>query len=185
MLSRPLAETPRAAVVKGPGMTLLQFEAIRSEHPVDLIERLAAHNQWPFDRDEEDEISITVAGGWTDYNVAFTWLEDLEAVHVACAFELKTPSARKAEIIALISLINEQLWLGHFDIWPDDGVVMFRHAIVLSGGAELNGQQCQTVLTSAVRACERYYQAFQFVVWAGKTSREAIETVMLETKGEA
>ena len=62
---------------------------------------------------------------------------------------------------------------------------MFRHAIVLSGGAELNGPQCQTVLTSAVRACERYYQAFQFVVWAGKTSREAIETVMLETKGEA
>jgi hypothetical protein len=166
-------------------MTLLQFEATRSEHPVDLIERLAAHNQWPFDRDEEDEISITVAGGWTDYNIAFTWLEDLEAVHVACAFDLRTPSARKAEIIALISLINEQLWLGHFDIWPDDGVVMFRHAIVLSGGAELNGQQCQTVLTSAVRACERYYQAFQFVVWAGKTSREAIETVMLETKGEA
>ncbi|VTZ51007.1 conserved hypothetical protein [Methylocella tundrae] len=166
-------------------MSLLQFEAVRSEHPVDLIERLAAHNQWPFDRDEEDEISITVAGSWTDYNVAFTWLEDLEALHVACAFDLKAPSARKAEVVALISLINEQLWLGHFDIWPDDGVVMFRHAIVLSGGAELNGHQCQTVLTSAVRACERYYQAFQFVVWAGKNGREAIETVMLETKGEA
>ncbi len=166
-------------------MTLLQFEAVRSEHPVDLIERLAAHNQWPFDRDEEDEISITVAGGWTDYNVAFTWLEDLEALHVACAFDLKAAAARKGEVAALISLINEQLWLGHFDVWPDDGVVMFRHAIVLAGGAELNSHQCQTVLTSAVRACERYYQAFQFVVWAGKTSREAIETVMLETEGEA
>ena len=166
-------------------MSLLQFEAVRAEHPVDLIERLASHNQWPFDRDAEDEISITVAGGWTDYNVAFTWLEDLEALHVACAFDLKPPSSRKAEIGALISLINEQLWLGHFDIWPEDGVVLFRHAIVLSGGAELNGHQCQTVLTSAVRACERYYQAFQFVIWAGKSGRQAIATVMLETEGEA
>ena len=166
-------------------MSLLQIEALRNEHPVDLIERLAAQNQWPFDRDEDDEISITVAGGWTDYNVAFTWLEDLEALHVACAFDLKAPAARKGEVSALIGLINEQLWLGHFDIWPDDGVVMFRHAIVLSGGAELNGHQCQTVLTSAVRACERYYQAFQFVVWAGKNGREAIQTAMLETMGQA
>ncbi|PNG25843.1 YbjN domain-containing protein [Methylocella silvestris] len=166
-------------------MSLTQFEAVRSEHPVDLIERLAAHNQWPFDRDEEDEICITVAGCWTDYNVAFTWLEDLESLHVACAFDLKAPSARRSEIIALICLINEQLWLGHFDIWTNDGIVMFRHAIVLSGGADLNGHQCQTVLTSAVKACERYYQAFQFVVWAGKNGREAIETVMFETQGEA
>jgi hypothetical protein len=37
---------------------------------------------------------------------------------------------------------------------------MFRHAILLAGGAELNGDQCQTVLASAVRACERYYQGF-------------------------
>ncbi|WP_395667138.1 YbjN domain-containing protein [Methylocella sp.] len=166
-------------------MSLLHFEAVRSEHPVDLIERLAALNEWPFDRDEEDEISITVAGSWTDYNVAFTWLEDLEALHVACAFDLKPPAARRPEVAALISLVNEQLWLGHFDLWPGEGLVMFRHAIVLSGGADLNGPQCQTVLTSAVRACERYYQAFQFVVWAGKSAPQAIETVMLETKGEA
>jgi hypothetical protein len=166
-------------------MSLLQFEAPRTEHPVDIIERLAAHNRWPFDRDEEDEISISVAGSWTDYNIAFTWLSELEALHVACAFDLKAPTLRRIELISLISLINEQLWIGHFDLWPNDGVVMFRHALLLAGGAALNGQQCQTVLASAVRACERYYQAFQFVVWAGKSGREAIDTVMLETKGEA
>ncbi|WP_374306011.1 YbjN domain-containing protein [Methylocella sp.] len=166
-------------------MSLTHFDAVRSEHPVDLIERLASLNQWPFDRDEEDEISITVSGGWTDYNVAFTWLEDLEALHVACAFDLKAPGARRGEVGALIALVNEQLWLGHFDHWVEDGIVMFRHAIVLAGGADLNGPQCQTVLTSAVRACERYYQAFQFVVWAGKSGREALESAMLETQGEA
>ena len=62
---------------------------------------------------------------------------------------------------------------------------MFRQAILLGGGAELNGDQCQTVLASAVRACERYYQAFQFVVWGGQTGTEAIGTVMLETQGRA
>ncbi|MGH6836366.1 MAG: YbjN domain-containing protein [Methylocella sp.] len=164
-------------------MPLLQRD--RAENPLDIIEKIAAHNHWSFDREEEDEISILVAGGWTEYNMAFTWLAEVEALHVACAFELKVPAARLLELASLVSLINEQLWIGHFDIWPHDGVIMFRHAILLAGGAELNGDQCQTVLASAVRACERYYQAFQFVVSAGKTGPEAIGSIMLETQGRA
>lgn len=166
-------------------MSPLQLEAPRIEHPVDTIERLAAHNQWAFDRDDEDEISISVAGSWTDYNIAFTWLAELEALHFACAFDLKVPPSRRSELIALIALINEQLWIGHFELWPNDGLILFRHALLLAGGAEVNGHQCQTVLASAVSACERYYQAFQFVVWAGKNGSEALSTVLFETKGEA
>jgi hypothetical protein len=164
---------------------LSQIEITQTENPVDQIERIASHNQWAFDRDEEDEISIAVAGTFTEYNIAFTWLSDIEALHVACAFDLKVPPARRGEALALIALINEQLWIGHFDIWPQDGVIMFRHAILLAGGAALNPQQCEAALTNAVAACERYYQSFQFVVWAGKRSREALDAAMLETKGEA
>ncbi|HYP57506.1 MAG TPA: YbjN domain-containing protein [Beijerinckia sp.] len=166
-------------------MSLSHFAVERNEHPVDLIERLAAQNQWSFDRDDEDEISISVAGDWTDYNIAFTWLSDMEALHVACAFDLKIPLARRQEVLSLVSLINEQLWIGHFDIWPNDGVIMFRHALILAGGADLNGHQCESVLTNAVTACERYYQAFQFVVWAGRSGRDALDQAMIETKGEA
>ena len=166
-------------------LSQIEAEATRTENPVDIIERLAALHNWTFDRDEEDEISIAVAGGWADYNIAFTWLQDMEALHVACAFDLKVPAARRGEVLSLVALINEQLWIGHFDIWPSDGVIMFRHALLLAGGAELNGRQCESVLTSAVLACERYYQAFQFVVWAGKSGREALDTAMIETRGEA
>lgn len=168
-------------------MSLSQIEAhvARNENPVDMVERLAALNEWAFDRDEEDEISISVTGGWADYTIAFTWLQDMEALHVACAFDLKVPAPRRADVNDLVALINEQMWIGHFDIWPSDGVIMFRHALLLAGGAELNSRQCESVLTAAVMACERYYQAFQFVVWAGKSGREALDTAMVETRGEA
>lgn len=172
-------------VIEGHGMPFLQFDLDRTEHPVDIVERIAALNHWSFDRDERDEISISVTGGWSEYTVAFTWLAEVEALHVACAFDIKIPEARRAELGSLASLINEELWIGHFDIWPKDGVVMFRHAILLAGGAGLNSHQCQSALGSVVRACERYYPAFQFAVWAGKTGREALATVMLETQGRA
>jgi hypothetical protein len=166
-------------------MSFLQFDFDRTEYPVDLIERIATLNHWSFDRDDQDEISISVAGGWSNYTLAFTWLGELEALHVASSFHLKLPEARRTEVASLVSLINEELWIGHFDIWPNDELVMFRHAILLAGGAALNAHQCQAALSIAVRACERYYQAFQFVVWAGKTGREALATVMLETQGRA
>ena len=95
-------------------------------------------------------------------------MDEIEALHLACAFDLKVPERRRAEVLALIALINEQLWVGHFDLWTKDGMVMFRHALVLAGGVEVAGRQCEALLDAALDACERYFQAFQFVVWAGK-----------------
>ena len=44
-------------------MTPLETESSeRPEHPVDVVERLAALNDWAFDRADEDEISILVGG---------------------------------------------------------------------------------------------------------------------------
>lgn len=166
-------------------MSLNEIEIGRTEHPVDLVERVAALNQWSFERADEDEISIAVSGGWAEYNVNFTWLADMESLHIGAAFDLRVPDARRAEVLKLISHINEQLWVGHFDLWPSENVVMFRHALLLTAGIDATGEQCQSMLRIAIDACERYYQAFQFVVWAGKSAREALAGAMFDTAGEA
>jgi hypothetical protein len=164
---------------------LLEIEPDRSVHPVDIIEHIAALNDWNFERQDADEISISVRGSWSDYHVSFNWMEDLESLHIASAFDLKVPEARRAEVKALINLINEQLWIGHFDIWNHEGVILFRNSHLLTGGADVTPQQCEALLRSATESCDLYYQAFQFVVWAGKSARQALEGVLFETVGEA
>ena len=154
-------------------------------NPLDVVERIAAINDWSFERAGEDEITLVVRGKWTDYQVSFTWMYDIEALHLACAFDLRVPERRRPDVQQLISLINEQMWVGHFDLWPKDGLVMFRHSLVLAGGVEASDRQCEVLLSAALDACERYFPAFQFVVWAGKSAREAIEAAMFDTAGEA
>jgi hypothetical protein len=166
-------------------MTFANTMDERIEHPLDMVERLASVKDWTFERDEDDEICITVKGRWADYHVAFTWLNDLETLHLACAFDMKVPERRKSELLKLISTINERLWIGHFDLWSKEDVVMFRHGLVLSGGLEPNSRQCESMLQSALDACERNYQGFQFVVWAGKKANEAMDASLFETVGEA
>jgi len=165
-------------------MSLMEFTE-RQSNPVDEVERLAALHDWSFDRPGSDEISISVQGRWTDYHVSFTWMDEIEALHLACGFDLKVPEGRRSEVIALIALINEQLCIGHFDMWVKDGIVMYRHALLLAGGVAVVARQCEALLDTALDTSERYYQAFQFVVWAGKSAREALDAVMFETAVEA
>jgi hypothetical protein len=164
---------------------LLDVEPERSVHPVDIIEHIASINDWSFERQDADEISISVRGGWSDYHVSFNWMEELESLHIASAFDLKVPEPRRNEVRRLIGAVNEQLWVGHFDIWNREGVVLFRNSHLLTGGAEITPQQCEALLRSATDACDQYFQAFQFVVWAGKPATEALNQVMFETVGEA
>jgi len=166
-------------------MSLTEYAGERALNPLDVVERVAALNEWPFERAGDDEITISITGRWTSYQAAFTWMDDIEALHLACAFDLKVPERRRNEVLALISQMNEQMWVGHFDLWSQDGVVMFRHALILAGGVEASGRQCEVLLDAAIDACERYYQAFQFVVWAGTGAREAMDAAVFETHGEA
>ncbi len=166
-------------------MALIEMSFDRFDNPVDTIEHLASVNDWSFERSGEDEITISVAGQWSDYHVSISWMDELEALHLACAFDLKVPETRRPEILKLVNTINEQMWIGHFDLWSDEGVVMYRHALLLAGGAGATDRQCEALLQAALEACERHYQAFQFVVWAGKSAREALDAVLFETAGEA
>ena len=157
----------------------------RPEHPVDVVERLAALNDWAFDRADEDEISILVAGRWANYEVAFTWLPEMESLHVSCSFDLKVPSRKRTDISELVQMINAQLWLGHFDLWNRQDIVMFRHSHCLAGGVQATDGQCRSIVDAALAACENYYQAFQFVLWSGRSPKEALELAMFETHGNA
>ncbi len=166
-------------------MSLAEITLERDINPVDMIEQVATINHWEFERSTDDEINLTVTGVWTEYNVSISWMEDFEALHLACAFDLKVPQGRILETTKLLSLINEQLLIGHFDIWMQEGAVMFRQALMLNGGAEPTGEQLECLLASALDACERYYQAFQFVVWAGHDAEEALSGALFETQGTA
>ena len=166
-------------------MSLLEGIIESPTNPLGVVEDIATDNDWAFERSGEDEVTIVSKGDWTDYQLSFTWMAEIEALHLACAFDLKVPEPRRAEVLALIALVNEQLWVGHFDMWTKDGIVMFRHALLLAGGVEVAGRQCEALLDAALDTCERYYQAFQFVVWAGKSARESLDAAMFETAGEA
>ncbi|MGH6855728.1 MAG: YbjN domain-containing protein, partial [Aestuariivirga sp.] len=146
---------------------------------------LAEQRHWSFDRTNAAEVTMLVEGSWSDLHVAMNWRDDVETLHVACTFDAKVPQARHEETARLVAMINAQMLHGHFDLWQTDGSLVFRNNLLLAGGAEANDAQCEGLIRLAVESCQRYFPAVQFVVWAGRSAAEALESSLFETMGEA
>ena len=99
----------------------------------------------------------------------------------------KVGPEKRSAIFEALSLINEQLWLGHFEMWSGSGLVLFRHSTILDtrGDEGLSLEQAEAIAEAAVEECERFYPVFQFVLWGGKSPGEAIAAALIDTHGEA
>ncbi len=154
-------------------------------HPIDTIERLVSDKEWSFERFGDDEIAIELAGRWCDYRLFFAWHQEAAAIHFSLAFDMRVPFDKRNEVSALISLVNERLWIGHFDLWSDNGLPMFRYAFLLRGTNGPSAEQIAELVTIALDESDRFYPAFQFVIWGGKSPADAIACAMVDPVGEA
>lgn len=154
-------------------------------NPLDLIEQIASAQGWLFERTSDQDIAVEVRGHWCDYRIFATWHEDVRAVLFACAFDMRVPENRRRDVAELLIRINEKMLIGHFDVWAEDGMPVFRHAVLLRGMAGASVEQIEDMVDIALVECERFYPAMQFVVWGGKSPDDAIEAAILETAGEA
>jgi len=159
--------------------------AAPATNPIDLVEDILLANEWAHDRASDEEMVVEFGGRWCDYRLYFVWQEEISALHFSCGFDMKVPKPRKAPVFELLATVNEKLWLGHFDLPSEDNSPAFRHAVLLRGALGASVEQIEDLVDIALSECERFYPAFQLVVWGGKTPDEAITAAMIDPVGEA
>ena len=154
-------------------------------NPIDLVEEIVIASDWAHDRASEEELIVEIAGRWCDYRMYFLWQEELSALHFSCGFDMKVPKRRRGPLYELLALANERLWLGHFDLAAGDASPAFRYAVLLRGDGSTSSEQVEDLVDIALSECERFYPAFQLVIWGGKTPEDAMAAAMIEPIGEA
>lgn len=159
------------------------FEGLTN--PLDLVEEIVMANDWLCDRHGVDEMVCQKTGHWCDYALHFLWQEEVSAFHFSCFFDVHIPENRLPEVHHLLSLLNDKLWMGHFYLSQDKRMVGFRHTTLLKGVQYMAPEVVEDLLQAGLAACDRYYPAFQFVVWGDKKAGDAMQSAMLETEGEA
>jgi len=164
------------------------FETVReASAPIDMLEQYFEAHGWAFERSGDEEILANYQGSWTQYELRAVWREEDRVLQFLALPDIRVPNDKRLLIYETLGLVNEQLWIGHFELWASSGVLLFRHAALLDGSGEpqLTLDQAETLIEAAIDECERFYPVFQFVLWADKSPAEAISAALIETQGEA
>ncbi len=154
-------------------------------NPIDAVERMVDENEWFSERRSDREMSVQAPGQWCDYNLYFAWNKSASAMHFTCAFEARVPPKKRRDVYELLARINERIWLGHFALCDDEGIPMYRYTMLLDSGRRSTNEPVQDLLKVSLEECERFYPAFQHVIWAGKNADDAIAAAILDPIGEA
>ncbi len=154
-------------------------------NPIDQLEDMVLANDWRFERSGDCELTIDFNGSWCDFHLCFIWHEGAGAMLFSCHFDQKVPQSRRRRIEELLTRVNERLWLGHFDIIAEDGLMLFRHTLPLRGVSGVATEQFEDLVETAVQESERLYPAVQLVLWGGRGVEDAIRAIDLEAEGTA
>jgi len=166
-------------------MKALAIKTDEMYNPLDIAELVIMDRDWTCERLDDGELLAEVSASCCTLKLWFNWQEDSGGLQLTCSLDSKFPKHMLTKIHSLLAMVNEKLWLGHFDICSEEMSVTFRHSLLLRDGAGTNAEQLEELLTIAVEECERFYPAFQSVVWGGKSPAEALEFAMFETIAEA
>jgi hypothetical protein len=63
--------------------------------------------------------------------------------------------------------------------------MVYRYGLVMAGGQGVSPDQVDTLIRAAVLSAERFYPAFQLVIWGDRTPKEALQVAIAEAYGRA
>ena len=168
---------------------ILSEEEIHEERddgaPIEVLEQYFEARGWACERTAEGEIVASATGSWAQYELRGVWRPEDQVLQFLAFPDIKVGPEKRTAIFEALSLINEQLWLGHFELWSGSGLIVFRHAAMVGETDSLSFEQAESIAEAALEECERFYPVFQFVLWGGKSPGEAIAAALIETAGEA
>jgi hypothetical protein len=152
---------------------------------LDVLERIADDRGWFLERQDNGDLFMQTEGSWCSYSIHFTWNAEYQSLHINCCMDMRLPVEKRNEVNALLADINAKLWIGHFSIGQESLMPTYRHTLLMLGAEAIKSLEIENIIETALGECDRFYPAFQFVVWGGKSAREAMDCALLECVGEA
>src|SRR5438477_9669555 len=128
--------------------------------PLEVVERVLSAENLTFDRTEDGDLAFALTGDWKDYELWFAWRPEADCLQLCLSIDLRASKEARRAAYELINLINQRVWLGHFEIWPEDGEVVFRHSLSLPDAERPSMAQTASMIDAAIEAADRFYPAF-------------------------
>ncbi len=154
-------------------------------NPIDVVEDVIYQKKWNFSRAADHELVAEIASQWCQYRLYFNWSEKINAMSFTVTFDLRFPQIKLIKAYELLGLINEKLWIGHFDLTSSNGIPAYRNTVLSSSNSDLLHKKLEDLVDIGIYECEKYYPSFQQVLFEDKSPEQALLSSNFEIIGTA
>lgn len=164
-----------------------QFEQLETDiNPLDNVEDILHAHNWTFDRMTDDELIVEVAGKAGNYRLFFIWQEDMSALQLCVQLDLEIMSNNFEMAQKAIFSINENLWMGHFDLPESSKKPSYRYNYLLRANARsAAGEVIEDIVDIALAQCERHTPLFTLFTSANDINDQTLSLALMDTAGES
>ena len=155
-------------------------------NPLDSVEDMLRSQDWAFTRTQEEELTVDVTGKRGQYKMTFIWQEEFNAMQFFCEFDFTIAEERRETTNKVLRAINEDLWLGHFDVPKTTNAPSFRHTSLFRGWTQTSGaEHVEDLVDIAIAESDRFQRVFRMLANKDKMDDSLISFIMSDSAGEA
>ena len=154
-------------------------------HPIDALELIAHEENWEFVRDEDNEIIITIDGGWKKYTVTASLNVSRKLFKTACTFEMMPPRKKLVKLYETINLVNSSDIDGSFAYDNGEKVMNYNINILFSDELIISNTELRDWIKSSIETTEKFYPTFQKSCWGEVMPKDAMSVAFGKIAGHA
>ncbi|MCB1562066.1 MAG: YbjN domain-containing protein [Alphaproteobacteria bacterium] len=155
-------------------------------NPLDRVEDVLDSNSWVFNRVSDEELIVQVKGKYCAYRLFFIWQDDMDALQFCCQYDLHVTPGNFERAASVLMSINENLWMGHFDIPKDTRIPTFRKTSLFRGlDNAVSAGQIEDLVDISLAQCERFYTAFYLLSEVRVANDQTLTLALMDAKGES
>ena len=152
-------------------------------NPLDNIEEILNANSWEFNRMGDNELLVTLTGRYCDYRLMFLWQSDMRGLQLSVQYDFNINPMNMHKAGKILMTINEQSWMGHFEINTSDCVPAFRYTCIFHSANKSAYEDLENIVDIALAQCETNYAAFNILTSENAANDETLPLALMQTQG--
>tara|TARA_A100001011_G_C14205245_1_gene797488 strand:+ start:477 stop:968 length:492 start_codon:yes stop_codon:yes gene_type:complete len=160
------------------------FELINAT-PLELVAQFAYQQEWFLHRININELIVEVPGRWGLHQLCAKWFETEETLDVSCNLDITFDNIQLSEVTTLTSLLNQELWLGHFVACERTNTIKIKHKLMLRGASGASPEQIEDVIEILLGEAEQAFPTIYQVLNGPYAARDIVQFGMIQSHGHA
>jgi hypothetical protein len=152
---------------------------------IDITEEFATKFDLSYNRIDNDEIYLLLHGNKAEYNLTVMLKPEYDVAYFSCDLDIETSSKKYLSATEAVVKANERIWIGHFDIVSDVNRIVYTMTIPFISSFLADEMIIESTIGMIIGECDRFYYYFLVTVSRSKIPGLSIDSLLLESAGEA